>query len=61
VTHGYCLAPDDQDTILQHLPANPDAFLDAVLLAEGRDPRLITKQERRPMVEIVARLAYGDA
>jgi hypothetical protein len=29
-------------------------------VAEGRDPNLITKQERRPMIEIVTTLVYGE-
>jgi len=58
---GYCLPPDEQKTILSNPPADADAFVDAVLVAEGRDPELITRQERRPMVEIAARLAYDAA
>jgi hypothetical protein len=57
---GYCLAPDEQATILSNPPLNADAFVDGVLVAEGRDPNLITKQERRPMIEIVTTLVYGE-
>lgn len=57
---GYCLPPSEQQAILDNLPADADAFVDAVVAAEGRDPGLMTKQERRPMVEIVTRLVYND-
>ena len=57
---GYCLPPHEQEAILTDLPSDAEAFVDAVLVAEGRDPALITKQERRPMVEIAAKLAYPD-
>ena len=60
VKFGYCLSPDDQQGILNSSPIDADAFVDAVLTAEGRNPSLVTKQERRPMVETVTRLAYGD-
>jgi hypothetical protein len=61
VKFGYCLSPEDQQAILASSPVDADAFVDAVLTAEGRDPNLITKQERRPMVEAATRLAYGDS
>jgi len=59
---GYCLPPDDQEAILSNPPPDADAFVDAVLIAEGRDPNLMTKQERRPMLDIVGEWAvYDDA
>jgi hypothetical protein len=57
---GYCLPPSEQEAILNNLPADADAFVDAVVIAEGLDPTWMTKQERRPMLEIVARLVYND-
>jgi hypothetical protein len=61
VKFGYCLPPAEQQAILDNLPADADAFIDAVVTAEGLDPNLMTKQERGPMVEIVTRrLVYND-
>ena len=40
VRYGYCLSPDAQNTLLAEPPHEPDAFIDAVLPAEGRDPML---------------------
>lgn len=58
---GYCLPANEQDAILSKPPLDADAFVDAVLIAEGRDPYLISKLERRPMVEIATRLVYNDS
>src|SRR4051794_25293000 len=57
---GYCLPPDAQEAILSNPPSDVGAFVDAVLIAEGRDPNLMTKQERRPMIDIVTNWAVYD-
>jgi hypothetical protein len=54
---GYCLPPDEQDAILSNPPPDAEAFVDAVLIAEGRSPDVLTKAERRPMIEIVNKRA----
>ena len=57
---GYCISPDEQDAILRNPPSDAEAFIDAVLVAEGRDLNIVLKQERRPMLDIVNRWAvYG--
>ena len=57
---GYCLPPDEQETILTSPPPDAEAFVDAVLIAEGQDPELVLKQDRRPMLDIVNKWAvYG--
>ena len=57
---GYCLPPNEQEGILANPPKDAEAFVDAVLTAEGRDPNVVVKQDRRPMLDIVSRLAiYG--
>ena len=33
---GYCIPPDNQDAILADPPPDSEAFVDAVLIAEGR-------------------------
>lgn len=57
---GYCDAIFEQDAFFADPPPNADAFVDAVLLAEGRDPSLVLRQERRPMLDIVAKWAVYD-
>lgn len=57
---GYCIPPDGRDAILRDPPPDAEAFVDAVLVAEGRDLNIVLKQERRPMLDIVNRWAvYG--
>lgn len=61
---GYCLPGDQQEAILANPPANAEAFVEAVLIGKGRDPEqvelLVSKEQRRPMLDIVARWAvYG--
>jgi hypothetical protein len=57
---GYCLSPDDQDAILANPPADPEAFVDAVLVAEGRNPDLIVKDDKTPLLAIVTKWAVYD-
>ena len=52
---GYCLPPSEQDAILSDPPADADAFVDAVLTAEGLDPGSITRPQRSRMIEIVTK------
>jgi len=57
---GYCIPPDERDAILRDPPPDPEAFIDAVPVAEGRDLNIVLKQERRPMLDVVERWAvYG--
>jgi hypothetical protein len=43
---GFCLSPGEQHRLRESTPADVDSFTDAVLEAEGVDPRL-NKQLRR--------------
>jgi hypothetical protein len=52
--------PDAEDAILANPPSDADAFVDAVLLAEGRNPDLILREDRRPLLEIVTDWLYDD-
>jgi len=52
VTYGYCLPPDDQEALLTDPPLEADAFIDAVLRAEGRAPILLDADELRELVEV---------
>jgi hypothetical protein len=58
---GYCIPPDDRDAILADPPPDAEAFVDAVLIAEGRDLDIVLKAERRPMLDVVTQWAvYGE-
>src|SRR3954451_8300085 len=47
VSQGICLAPDDHDALIADPPGDPDAFVDAILIADGQDPTLWAKEIRR--------------
>jgi hypothetical protein len=53
VRHGYCLSPDQQAALIEALPEDVDAFVDAVLRAEGMDPASADKQSRLSLSELV--------
>ena len=54
VKYGYCLPPDDQAALIAEPPQDVDAFVDAVLLAEGHDnPSLCNDETRRALGELV--------
>ncbi len=59
---GYCdcLYPPAKEGILANLPPDAEAFVDAVLVAEGRDPNLVLKEDKRPMLEIVKKWGVYD-
>jgi hypothetical protein len=57
---GYCIPPVAAQAILADPPADADAFLDAVIVAEGLDPTLMSKTERRPMLEVVNDWLYDE-
>jgi hypothetical protein len=57
---GYCIPPDEQEAILANPPADEEAFVDAVLIAEGRDLNVVLRQERRPMLDIVTKWGVYD-
>jgi len=59
VRFGYCIPPDAAEAILANPPADAEAFVDAVLVAEGRDPWLVSSDDRRPMIETVSDWMYG--
>jgi len=47
---GYCLPPEAQQRLMEDPPLDPEAFSDAVLLAEGLDPRIHDAVDVRDMV-----------
>jgi hypothetical protein len=46
VRYGFCLPPDEQAALIAAPPLDVDSFVDAVLVAEGRDPMLCDKHTR---------------
>lgn len=52
---GYCLPPSEQEALLNDPPTDMEAFVDAVLLAEGLDPGSVAKPQRRQMIEIMSK------
>ena len=54
---GYCLPPDLTEAILASPPLDADSFVDAVLIAEGRDPTFVAESDKRSMLTIVAKWA----
>jgi hypothetical protein len=53
VRYGHCLPPDKQAILLAEPSQHPDAFVDAVLLAEGVDPGLCDKRMRAELTDAV--------
>jgi hypothetical protein len=51
--YGYCLPSEKVEGILASVPDGPDAFVDAVLAAEGVDPPLANKDIRRQLRNVV--------
>jgi hypothetical protein len=52
---GYCLPPDERIRLIDDPPQTVDAFTDAVIAAEGRDPVLIDKASRQEVRRVVAK------
>ena len=60
VKYGYCLPPDKAAILLAAPPDDPDAFVDAVLVAEGLDPLLVDKLARHELREVVCDWLFDD-
>jgi hypothetical protein len=60
VRYGYCLPPDEQVALAKQPPLDADAFVDAVLVAEGLDPGLIDMRRRRELVACVREWLFDD-
>lgn len=48
---GYCLKAEDSAAIMPDPPKSADAFVDAVLIGEGLDPKLCDKHSRTELIE----------
>ncbi|MDE0855968.1 MAG: hypothetical protein OSA97_16260 [Nevskia sp.] len=51
---GYCLQPAQQAMLRNNPPLSANAFVDAVLVAEGLQPELVGKERRRQIMNIVS-------
>jgi hypothetical protein len=58
--HGYCLSGEKTEALLTDVPEHADTFVDAVLIAEGRNPTLIDKGEWYELREIVRDWLFDD-
>lgn len=56
---GYCLPPEAQQSLVAAPPQSIDAFTNAVIRAEGRDPILVDNHSWRQVRAIVAE-AFGQ-
>jgi hypothetical protein len=61
-TYGYCLPSDQEAAILADPPQDLDldAFVDAVLLADGDDPGLTDKRIRAELSDVVRDWLFDD-
>ena len=58
--HGYCLSGTKAEALLADVPEAADTFIDAVLIAEGRNPTLIDEGERYELREVVRDWLFAD-
>jgi hypothetical protein len=58
--YGYCLPDEAWEALLHNVPPSADAFVDAVLVAEGRDPVLVDALERDQLREVVRDWLFDD-
>ncbi len=52
---GYCLPPNEQRRLIERSHDDVDSFTDAVLRAEGLDPTLEDREQRKALLKLVAR------
>jgi hypothetical protein len=61
VRYGHCINGYQQDAIIADLPDDADAFLDAVLRAEGYEhPELLDRHDRARLMEVVSAWLFDD-
>jgi hypothetical protein len=58
--YGYCLRPEDEAALLADPPQDMDAFVDAVLVADGEDPSLFDKRMRSELSDVVRDWLFDD-
>ena len=60
VTYGHCLPPEQQAVLLADPPQTADAFVDAVLRAEGDDPVTYDRHARADLTAIIEDWLFDD-
>lgn len=60
IRYGFCLPPDEIDALVAAPPPDVDSFVDAVLVAEGRDPALCDKETREYLSEAVRAWLFDE-
>jgi hypothetical protein len=58
--YGYCLPPNEQEALMADPPDELDAFVDAVLIAEGEDPALFDRRLRLELSDVVRDWLFDD-
>jgi hypothetical protein len=59
-TYGRCLPSEQQAALLVDPPQTADAFVDAVLRAEGDDPATYDRHARADLTAVVADWLFDD-
>jgi hypothetical protein len=60
VGFGYCLPPDEQAALIAEPPRDVDAFLDAVVLADGESPSALDRQARLALAELIEAWLFDE-
>jgi hypothetical protein len=60
VKYGYCVLGEKAEALLANVPEDADAFVDALLIAEGSNPTLLDKRERHELSEVVRDWLFDD-
>lgn len=57
VVHGFAEfdSPEERERLIQDPPPTVDALIEAIILADGRDPALVLKEEVRYLRKVVDR------
>ena len=58
--YGYCVASRRADELLATTADDPDAWVDAVLAAEGIEPPLADKEARRQVREVICDWLFDE-
>jgi len=60
VRYGYCLSTRNRDLILADPPADPSAFIDAVLVAEGLNPEYVDGRTRSTLENVARKFFLAE-
>ena len=60
MTYGFCLPPDARHELIDNPPDDLDAFVDAIIVAEGFDPALCDPRFRLWISESVGDWVFDN-